>query len=498
MLLSLAWFALGTLLVLPFYLLLWSRRARLTRKLPGPTPLPFLGSALELGRGPVEMMTNTVRLWRQYGSNIYKMWLGPELFVFVSNPNHLEAFMGCHINLKKSVLYKFLFPWLGEGLLTSSGKKWKRHRKIITPAFHFKILEQFVETFCHNSEILLRKLEAHGNGPAFNIYDYITLYALDVICETTFGVSVHAQENHQSQYVAAVKGMARVIMERTQYPWLFFDVTFRWSELRRKQEQYLKILHSTTNEVIQARKHYRLLNPDSSFSVDDTGVKHKVAFLDALLTAQNDGEKLTDEEIREEVDTFMFEGHDTISSAITFCLRLLGLHPNVQDRVYNELVGVFGNSKRKSTYRDLQDMKYLECVIKESLRLFPSVPFYGRRLEQDMKIDELVIPSGTNVGFMAYCMHRNPDIYPHPEKFDPDRFLPEKVQGRHPYAFLAFSAGPRNCIGQKFAMLQMKATISDILRRFKVITPSNVVIELSWEVVIRAPKGVFVKIEERS
>nr|CAD7450872.1 unnamed protein product [Timema bartmani] len=164
----------------------------------------------------------------------------------------------------------------------------------------------------------------------------------------------------------------------------------------------------------------------------------------------------------------MFQGHDTTSAGISWALYLLGRNQHVQDRVVEELQGIFGDSKRPATFSDLQAMKYLEQAIKESLRLYPSVPFYGRYLEDDIIIKNYTIPAGTNVNVFPMYSHRNPRIYPDPEMFDPDRFSTENSQERHPFAYLPFSAGPRNCIGQRFALLEEKAVLSTVLRNFRI------------------------------
>ncbi|GLH07853.1 Probable cytochrome P450 4d14 [Gryllus bimaculatus] len=495
-LLAVATAVLALLLLLPLYVIHWSWAARLTAHVPGPKPLPLIGNAPEFGKGPVEFMNNMTKLWQQYGS-VVKIWLGHKVCIMTAKPQHLEVFMKSNTNISKNFSYKYLHDWLGTGLLTSTGIKWKEHRKMITPAFHFKILEEFVDTFHQNSDILIDSLKKHVKGSAFDFYEYITLATLDIICETALGVSVYAQQHSESEYVEAVKGMANMVMKRSFTPWMFFDFLFNLSEDGKKQRRYLEILHGTTRKVIHSRKEEFMKLAAKETVVDEIGQKKKMALLDMLLETSRKYGNLTDEEIREEVDTFMFEGHDTTASGISFCLWLLGSHLDIQTKAYNELRDIFGDSNRKATYRDLQEMKYLECVIKETLRLYPSVPLFGRELDEDVKVDELNLPAGTNVVFLTYFLHRDSDVYPNPEKFDPNRFQPDNIEKRHPFAFLPFSAGPRNCIGQKFAMLEMKAIISDILRNYKVIAAENVPVELSLEIVLRTSNGIFMKIEER-
>ncbi|KAK8719096.1 hypothetical protein OTU49_014243 [Cherax quadricarinatus] len=148
---------------------------------------------------------------------------------------------------------------------------------------------------------------------------------------------------------------------------------------------------------------------------------------------------------------------------------------------------------------DLREMKYTENCIKEALRLFPSVPFLGRDLKEEVVIDNYRIPAGTTVMVVIYCLHRDPAQFPNPEVFDPDRFLPENVSKRHPYAYIPFSAGPRNCIGQKFALMEEKILLSNILRKFRVesVTRQEDLLILG-ELILRPENGNTLKLTPRA
>ncbi|KAJ4451981.1 Cytochrome P450 4C1 [Periplaneta americana] len=302
--------------------------------------------------------------------------------------------------------------------------------------------------------------------------------------------------------------MSELVRDRMERPWLHPDFLHQLSSNGRKQKKCLKILHGFTNKVIQERK-LKVKSQQGQQSQEREedevlvsnyfpGKKKRMAFLDLLLEVSEGGTKLTDEEIREEVDTFMFEGHDTTAAGICFTLYLLGLHPEIQDRVYEELESIFQDSDRSPTMKDLNDMKYLECVIKESLRLYPSVPEIGRELTKEIEIGGYTLPAGAVVLVFLYLIHRNPEHFPNPEKFDPDNFLPERIARRHPYAYMPFSAGPRNCIGQKFAILEEKAVVSSILRNYKVTSlDKREDLKIVTELILRSVDGFRLQITPR-
>lgn len=198
------------------------------------------------------------------------------------------------------------------------------------------------------------------------------------------GIKINAQENSQSKYVKSVKEMGKIIMDRSTSALKQSEFLYSLSLDYQKEKKALKYLHHTTDEVIRKRRE-ELLNEEKK-SVDVENIKKKkLAFLDLLLKSTIDGNPLSNTDIREEVDTFMFEGHDTTSSAMTSVLLCLANHPEVQERAYKEVFSIFPEEDKAANYEDLQNMKYLEMVIKEAMRLFPPVPAFTRNVDEDFE-----------------------------------------------------------------------------------------------------------------
>lgn len=464
--------------------------------LPASPRLPFLGSALEFGKDTTEFVENMIRLSNNPAKSFYFEMGLDQYGILTKSHDLMEFLLGSNklAILSKSTDYQIFEPWLGTGLLTSPGTKWKKRRRIITPAFHFSILEQFVEVFEANGKILIQKLrESAVDKDSVNIYTYATNCTLDIISESAMGVSVKSQEGNNGDYVTSVQDMCRIILTRAFSPITRNDYIFKLTPRYKDYQRHLKVLHNFTNNVIQNRIN-ELNKQTLQVTPDEDGKKRKLAFLDLLLNATIDGKPLSKEDIREEVDTFMFEGHDTTSFAISMTLYLLANHPEIQTLARNEQKELFGTDKdRQVTLQDLNDMKYLDLVIKESLRLYPSVPGIGRQVTEDIDYHGNVIPKGAIVNLLIYGINRDPDYHENPDEFIPDRHL--SSNGKF-YSNIPFSAGPRNCIGQKFATLEMKSTISKVIRNFELF-PTNPVHKpiLAMEAVFTPTNGVNIRLK---
>lgn len=429
-------------------------------------------SGLPLGPYLLQTVLGHATIFRKEG--IFNFRIMYENNVVLIKGEYVEELLRSTTYLEKGALYNMLHPWLGTGLLTSYGSKWKSRRKLMTPSFHFDILRDFLPVFNDQSKVLVDIMKQQADKEWVDIVHLITLCSLDIMCETILGARVGAQQDSDSDYVQAVLSASQLVMERMSSPLLNWDIFFQMSSFGRQFKKNLECLHGFTRKVIQQKKDSlksSRVQSDGCISENsegNNGKRKRKALMDLLLDVHLNNQTFTEEDVREEVDTFAFEGHDTTSMGMSWALYLIGLYPEVQNNIHEELDRIFGTDvERPVCVEDLKEMEYLERVLKESQRLYPSVPFFSRKIHKDFELHGYRITKGSTVVVNNYLLHRNPEAFPNPEKFDPDRFLPERCVGRNPFSYVPFSAGPRNCIGQRFAVMEEKVVISNILRNFR-------------------------------
>lgn len=503
------------------------RLIELGDKLPGPPALPIVGNALEFFGSPDAIFQKIFEKSYEY-EGVVRLWMGPKLVVFLTDPRDVEVILSSNVYIDKSVEYRFFEPWLGNGLLISTGPKWRAHRKLIAPTFHLNVLKSFIDLFNANSRAVVEKMRQEGNKE-FDIHNYMSELTVEILLETAMGVSKSTQGRSGFEYAMAVMKMCDILHLRHTKVWLRPDWLFNLTKYSRDQIKLLEIIHGLTKKVIQRKKEEfksgkrNLIDTSSqkagntiavegvSFGQssglkddldvdDDVGEKKRQAFLDLLVEAGQNGVVLTDKEVKEQVDTIMFEGHDTTAAGSSFFLSMMGCHPEIQEKVIQELDEIFGDSDRPATFQDTLEMKYLERCLLETLRMYPPVPLIARQIHTDVKLvsGDYTIPAGCTVVIGTIGLHRQANIYPNPDTFNPDNFLPENTANRHYYAFVPFSAGPRSCVGRKYAMLKLKIVLSTILRNFRVksdLKESD--FRLQADIILKRAEGFKVKLEPR-
>ncbi|XP_072387893.1 cytochrome P450 4d2-like isoform X2 [Diabrotica undecimpunctata] len=432
------------ILVIILWFVLWIlqvywkyERSKYLKQLPGPKPVFLLGNLDEFLFLPREKYFSKLQEFiNQYGP-MFRVHVGPKLVgVISSDVKFAEFILTSSKTTNKSLVYGFLHGWLGTGLLTSA--------------------------------------------------------------EAAMGIQINAQESQTSKYVKSVNTMCEIFIDRVTSPMPNF--LYRFTPNYYREQKAIKILHDQTDKIIDTKIREKSKNGNIHYNQQDESTRKRLAFLDLLLESTIDGNPLSRLAIREEVDTFMFAGHDTTATAISFALYCLAMNPRVQERAFIEQKEMFCTDLKtaKPTINQLQEMKYLEMVIKESLRLYPSVPFLGRAICDDEEFiwEGNVFGKGIDILICIYHMHRNPKYFHDPDTFIPERF--EEVNKYNSFIFLPFSAGFRNCIGQKFAMLEMKSIISKVLRNFELLpTDPPHEVKVVPNIVIASTNGIHLTLRNR-
>ncbi|XP_030227247.1 cytochrome P450 4B1 isoform X2 [Gadus morhua] len=430
------------------------KRSNLVRHLkafPGPPAHWFFGHALEMKRDGTEFDKSVA--WGVRFPFAFPVWFGPFLSILnLHHPDYIKTLLSS-TEPKDDIAYRFIKPWIGDGLLVSSGQKWFNHRRLLTPGFHYKILKPYVKTMADCSRLMLDKWEGYSQtNEFFEVFGPVSLMSLDNIMRCAFSNNSNCQnEGETNTYIKAVYELSDLVNMRIRVFPYHSDLIFYLSPHGFRFRRACRVTHRHTEEVIRKRKEALM----EEAKPEQTQAKRNLDFLDILLCARDeDDNALSDEVIRAEVDTFMFEGHDTTASSISFLMYSLASHPQHQEICREEILQVLGDK---------------ETLDWDDLRSY--------------------------IGAALYSHHRNSMIWENPKVFDPLRFLPENVSKRHPHAFLPFSAGPRNCIGQNFAMNEMKVVIAQTLRRYQLMADPARPPKVAARLVLCALNGIYIKIK---
>ncbi|KAG5875109.1 hypothetical protein JTB14_018587 [Gonioctena quinquepunctata] len=440
-------------------------------------------------------------LMKLFEPGLSRFWFGARLMYLVSEPKYFQIILP--VCLTKDPKYEIAKVIIGEGLLLAPDEKWKRNRKLLAPTFQQKILDRFVGIFSRKNEILLEQLKQYSGKGEFDVYPAISRCTLDTICATTMGVEVNAQTT-DAAYPKWVERMLSILLLKAVFTSGHIAPLFNLLPLGRECVEIAEKMHDFSGKIVKQKKiafeekmRKRRIAPDEDS--DEESTKKKI-FLDYLLEIVHEEKTdFTEKQLRHEVDAFMIAGTDLTATTNGFTMLMLGIHQDMQDKMYDEIMGVLGPD-RDIEPSDLPQLKYTERFIKETLRFFPTVPFLLRAIVEDIDVGDRVLVAGTSVAFCVPKVHMNEEYWPNPTKFDPDRFLPEEAEKRHPCAYLPFSYGPRNCIGLKYALMVMQSLIATVVRKYRISTPHQNIedIELKFNLLLKPKNGFKISLQLRS
>jgi cytochrome P450 len=356
-------------------------------------------------------------------------------------------------NYVKSYGYKVLKVLLGEGLLTSEGDFWRKQRRLLQPGFHRDRLATFVEIMAECGQELVEKWSKLPSGTVVDVSKGTMEMTLDIVCRAMFSSNVtDAMEVVNRQFDKANENLVNRVTNPFPLPY--------WMPLPsvKREKQGYEAIKQVVADIIEKRR-------ESTGKYDD--------LLSMLMEVEDadTGEKMSNRQIQDEVITIFLAGHETTAVALTWLMYCVEENPEVETKLLEEEARVLNG--RKPELGDLRALEYTRMVIDETLRLYPPAWIIGRHTLEEDQLGDYVVPKDTNCLIPVYYIHRDHNYWEQPLKFIPERFSPENTKGRHKFVYFPFGGGPRLCIGNNFALMEMQLIVPMLVRAFKLRKPAG-------------------------
>ncbi|XP_039348803.1 cytochrome P450 3A9-like [Mauremys reevesii] len=467
--------------------------------IPGPKPLPFFGTALEYRKG---FLVFDYTCYEKYGK-IWGFYDGRQPVLAVTDSTVIKTV------LVKECFTTFtnrrnlgLVGELESAVSLAEDEKWKRIRTVLSPTFTSGKLKEMFPIIKHYGEVLVRNVQkkAEKDEPVA-VKDIFGAYSMDVVTSTSFGVNIDSMNNPKDPFVKEIKKLVKFNFFDPLFI-LIFVCPFLIPLLKKMNVNFFpkdaikffttsiaKIKEDREKEAKGGRVDFLQLmieSQNSNTSHESNGVTHTY-------------KGLTDTEILAQAFIFIFAGYEPTSNSLGYLAYELATHPDVQQKLQEEIDSVLPN-KAPLTYNALMQMEYLDMSVNEILRLFPLGGRLERVCKKDVEINGLTIPKDTVVMIPPSVLHRIPEYWPEPEEFRPERFSKENKEMMDPYVYLPFGAGPRNCIGMRFALLSMKVAIASLLQNFtfRPCKETQIPLKLNSQGFILPEKPIVLKLVPRA
>ena len=424
----------------------------------------------EYARDPLGFLSRCVR---EYGDVVELRFMGQPIYL-LADPGLIEyVLVENNRNFTKTRILKRNRRLLGEGLLTSEGEFWRRQRRLAQPAFHRKRVAAYGEVMAAFAE---RSLGAWRDGQTIDVHEEMMHLTLEIVAKCLFDADVGARTTDVGKAMKVAledfSSQRRLLRIPKGIP-TPHNIRFEMAARR---------LDGVVGAIIENRRK----------SEEDRG-----DLLSMLMLAEDDsGERMTDKQLRDEVMTLFLAGHETTANALSWTFWLLSLNPEVEHELAEELARVLGG--RPPTTSDLPALPYVECVLKESMRLYPPAWVVGREAIAECEVGGYRMAAGTTALMSQWIVHRDHRYHEDPERFDPDRWTAQYEKALPRFAYFPFGGGPRQCIGASFAMTEACLILAAVAKRFKMELAPGQRVEPYASITLRPEKGIRMTLVERS
>jgi cytochrome P450 len=453
---------------------------------PGPRGLPIMGTSFMASRDSTQKL---LRWAREYGDIVYYRFFDFHFYVLF-HPQHIEqVLLGKTGNFVKGITSRANPELFGNGLLTSEGDFWRRQRRLSNPAFHRQSLARYAEI---TTEEATRLLEPWKDGETRNIHNDMMNVTLRIVLRSLFGTEL---EKHMPIIEPALEA---IMVSSSGFNSIAFYLRI---PTRTRKRHFLAV--EKLNEVVYgliARGREKLTSSQSRTTNGDpraSAIGDAKDLLTLLLTARDDdGNSMSNQQLRDEVITLLLAGHETTALNLSWSWYLLAQHPEVEAKLHAELDSVLGG--RLPSASDLPKLQYTDKVIRETLRLYPPAWRIFRRTEEQLQVGEYILPAGSNIVLSQWVTQRDPRWFSEPTRFNPERWNEDAAAKLPRFAYFPFGGGPRVCIGAGFAMMEATLLLATIAQRYRMRLMSNQRVEPLASITLRPKNGIRVSLEERT
>ncbi|XP_072290834.1 thromboxane-A synthase [Eucyclogobius newberryi] len=491
-----------------------------------PKPLPFLGNIFLFREGFFKPMSDLIKTH----GRVCGYYLGRRAVVVIADPDMLkEVLVRDFSNFPNRNSFRFATKPMSDCLLLLKSDEWKRVRSILTPSFSAAKMKEMVPLINTATNALMDNLNVFAeSNEAFDIHKCFGCFTMDVIASVAFGTQVDSQNNPDDPFVRHAQMFFSFSFFR---PIMLFFIAFPvilgpFAKLipNKRRDQMNQFFISIIQKIVmqreeqppeQRRRDFLQLMLDARSRGDESvPFEHFDTELHGDDSSQTSAsvnkspqetssrrshrKTMSEDEVIGQAFVFLLAGYETSSNTLAFTCYLLALHPECQGKVQDE-VDDFYTRHESPDYTNVQELKYLDMVISEALRMYPPGFRFARDIEHDSVVNGQRLPKGAWLEIPAGFLHHDPEHWPEPDKFIPERFTPEAKATRHPFVYLPFGAGPRNCVGMRLAQLEIKMALVNLFHSFTIVTCDETKdpLELKSSSTLGPKNGIFVKIIKR-